>query len=146
MVPHRYSVRKLNLFPLAKFGCLLGGLVMILPGLICAIANWQIIAALRLLLDTWESSAVDLLGAGLPVEFDFIDLLGLEAIQAIIVSLDEQRFIVALLIILSSTIGGGFLIGLTILLLGWIYNVLAMLTGGLEVELRETSRNKVTSA
>jgi hypothetical protein len=33
-------------------------------------------------------------------------------------------------------LGGGLLIALTILLVGWAYNILAALTGGVEVELR----------
>jgi hypothetical protein len=101
MTSHRYTIRKIDLFPLAKFGCLLGGLAMFLPGVICAMGSLQIIAALRVLLERWQTSEVDLLGAGLPVEFDFIDLLSLEVVQAFITRLDDQRFIVALLIILK---------------------------------------------
>jgi hypothetical protein len=33
-------------------------------------------------------------------------------------------------------IGGGLVVGLSILLVGWGYNLLAFLTGGLELELQ----------
>lgn len=137
MIIHRYSVRKINLLPLAKFGCLLGGVAMLLPGVICALVGTQIIAALRTFLNETQTAELDLLGLGTPLEFDFIQLLNLETVQIFITSLDDQSFIVALLIILISVLGGGLLVALTIILLGWSYNLLAALTGGLEVELRE---------
>ncbi len=136
MTHHRYTVRSINLLPLAKFGCLLGGLAMLLPGLICAFASLQIVAALRQLLKQWRQAELDL-GIGLPLEFDFVHLLSLEIVQTFIARLADQRFIVAVLIILLFVVGGGLLLGLSILLLGWVYNGLATLTGGLEVELRE---------
>src|SRR6185503_7426404 len=134
---HRYTVRKINLLPLAKFGCLLGGIAMLLPGIICAIGGTQIIAVLRIFLEETQTAKVDPLGLGTPVEFDFIQLLNLETVQALITRLDDQSFVVALLIILITMIGGGLLIAVTIMLLGWSYNFLAAITGGLEVELRE---------
>jgi hypothetical protein len=35
-------------------------------------------------------------------------------------------------------LGGGLLVAVSIMLVGWSYNLLAALTGGLEVELRES--------
>jgi fatty acid desaturase len=72
-----------------------------------------------------------------PVELNFIALLGLLDVQTLLTNLDDQRLAVALLIILINVIGGGLLVAVTIMLIGWSYNLLAMLTGGLEVELRE---------
>jgi hypothetical protein len=132
---HRYKVRKVNLFPLAKFGCLLGGLALFLPGLLCSIAGAQMVGALRALLENWQKAVLDL---GLvPVEFDFVTLLGLEAALATLTTLDNNRFLLFLLIILLYLIVGGLLVGVTVLLLGWVYNLVAGLTGGLEVELHK---------
>jgi hypothetical protein len=133
----RYKVRRINLFPLAKFGCLLGGTALFLPSAICAVGSVEIIGLLRGLLAQWQSAQMDLLGGIAPLEFDFVKLLGLEAAQTLLMQLDDQRVALALLIILVSVIGGGLLAALSILLLGWIYNLLAALTGGLEVELQE---------
>lgn len=134
---HRYTVRKINLLPLAKFGCLLGGVAMLLPGLLCALVGTRLLALLHTFLATTQSAELDPLGLGVPVELDFIRLLNLEEAQALITRLDDQSFGVALLIILVAVIGGGLLVALTIMLVGWGYNLLAKLTGGLEVELRE---------
>jgi hypothetical protein len=133
---HHYKIRKINLFPLAKFGCLLGGLALFLPGLLCSVASVQVIGALRALLENWQKAALNL--GLIPVEFDFITLLGLETALAALTRLDDNGFLVALLIMLFYLIGGGLLAGLTILLLGWVYNLVAALTGGLEIELHET--------
>jgi hypothetical protein len=134
-MPQRYKVRRINLFPLAKFGCLLGGLSMFVPGLVCAVGGLQLVAALQNLLEKWQTSEIDLGVA--PVELDFVSLLGLETVLAFLTRLDDQRLILTLLIILISVIGGGLLVAVSILLLAGVYNVLAALTGGLEVELHE---------
>jgi hypothetical protein len=132
---HRYKIRKINLFPLAKFGCLLGGLALFLPGLLCSIAGVQVVGVLRALLENWQKAALDL--GLIPVEFDFVSLLGLEAALAALTTLDNNSFLLVLLIVLLYLIVGGLLVGVTILLLGWAYNLVAALTGGLEVELHE---------
>jgi hypothetical protein len=136
MNSQRYQLRRISLFPLAKFGAILGGVGMLGPSLICALVGTQLIALLRLLLEQWQRSEVDALGLGVPVEFDFINLLGLETVQSLLIRLDDQRLTVILIIILGGMILGGLLILITIMLLGWLYNLLAALTGGLELELR----------
>ncbi len=135
---HRYLVRKINLLPLAKFGCVLGGVAMLLPGFICALVATQTIALLHTFLAETQSTQLDPLGLGMPVELDFIRLLNLQEAQTLITRLDDQSFGVALLIILVAVLGGGLLVALTIMLVGWSYNLLAAITGGLEVELHES--------
>ena len=132
----RYVIQRINPFPLAKFGCTLGGIAMALPGLICAVGGTQVIARVRQLLETWQSSQMDLMGLGIPTEFNFIALLGLETAQGMVTRLDEQSSLVFLLILGGSIVGGGLIIAGMTLLLGGIYNLLARLTGGLEVELK----------
>jgi hypothetical protein len=124
------------ILPLAKFGCILGGLAMLVPGLICALGQHTSHCAADIL-EQSQAAQVDLLGMGVPVELDFIELLNLVDIQTLLTSLDDQRWLVALLIILINLVGGGLVVALTIMVVGWSYNLLAALTGGLEVELRE---------
>ena len=69
---------------------------MLTPSLICAVISTQLITLLRLLLEQWERSQVDALGLGVPVEFDFIRLLGLETVQSWLIRLDDQRLTVIL--------------------------------------------------
>jgi hypothetical protein len=110
----RYKIRRINLFPLAKFGCLLGGTALLLPGMVCAVGSVEIISLLRGLLAQWQSAQMDLLGDKIPLEFDFVKLLGLEAVRTLLIQLDDQRLVLALLIILISIIGGGLLVALSI--------------------------------
>ena len=137
MTTRRYTVSKISTLSLAKFGCVLGGLALFLPGLVCALGSVQLVAVLRALLDRWQASEVDLAGLGVPVQFDFITLLGLETVQTFITRLDNNHLGLALLIVLLSVIAGGALVAVVVLLVGWGYNLLAALSGGLEVELRE---------
>lgn len=137
MTTRRYAIQKIYTLPLAKFGCILGGLAMLIPGLVGALVIIQVVSLVRILLDQWQAAQADLLGLGVPVEFDFITLLGLETVQTAIARLDDQGLLLALLIILVSVIAGGLVVALIILLVGWGYNLLAALTGGLELELRE---------
>ena len=131
----KYTVRRVNILPLAKFGFILGGLALVLPGVMCGVMTTQLIAALRVLLDKLATSQADLGMVG-QVPFDFINILGLEATQQLVVTLDNQAMSVALLVVLVSVIGGGALIGGTIWLLGLAYNLVAAVTGGIEVELQ----------
>ncbi len=137
MTMQKHTVRKINLFPLAKFGCLLGGLMMFIPANICAIVAVQVVGQIRQFLDDREILEYDPLSLGIPIEFDYIDLLGLQDVQQLLIQLDDQSATVATLIILGGVIGGGLIIGLTILLVGWCYNILAALTGGIEIELQQ---------
>src|SRR5262245_29137635 len=121
MTFQRYVIQRINPFPLAKFGCTLGGVAMALPGLVCAVGATQLIASLHQLLETWQSSELDILGLGVPTEFNFIALLGLETAQGLVTRLDEQRSLVLLLILVGSVVGGGLIIAGLMLLLGWIY-------------------------
>jgi len=136
MSSQRYRVHRISVLPLAKFGATLGAAAMLTPSLICALISSQLITLLRLLLEQWQRSQVDALGLGVPVEFDFIRLLGLETVQAWLIRLDDQRLAVMFVIILGGVLTGGIFSAGTILLLGWIYNFVAALTGGLEVQLR----------
>ncbi len=131
----KYTVRRVNILPLAKFGFILGGLALVLPGVMCGVMTTQLISALRVLLDKLATSQADLGMVG-QVPFDFINILGLEATQQLVVTLDNQAMSVALLVVLVSVIGGGALIGGTIWLLGLAYNLVAAVTGGIEVELQ----------
>ncbi len=135
MSTQRYSVRQINLFPIAKFGCLLGGLAMVFPSVICALGSTQLISSLRTRLEERDVPTLPLpLGE---VSFDIIELLGLETFEQIIIRLDDQATLVGLFVVIATILAGGLFIGGTTLLLGSSYNILARLTGGVELELVE---------
>ncbi len=102
---------------------------MVLPSVICAIGSIESVTALLMLLKKSQNISTDFM-----VSFDFVKILHLEPFQAFLMRLDDQRALFALLIILGSIIGGGLLIGLTTLLLGLVYNLMAAVIGGIEVE------------
>ncbi len=133
----RYTVRRIRLLSLAKFGFVLGAVAMILPGFICAWGSTQLVSFSRGWLDTLGASGSKLALGPLEIAgFSWLDMFGLAAVQQLLINLDDQRGLVTLLVILSTIIGGGLLVGLIVLLVGWVYNLLAAVTGGLEVELR----------
>jgi hypothetical protein len=136
MSVQHYSIRKINIMPLAKFGFALGGVALFPPSLVCAWGSTQLLDILRNWLNTWQSTSQIELGLLELPGLDFIALLGLTETQALLMRLSDQPLLVAILIILSMVIGGGLVVGLSILLVGWGYNLLAFLTGGLELELQ----------
>jgi hypothetical protein len=109
---------------------------MFLPGLICGVVSAQLVSVLSVLLEQWREAEVDI-GLGLPLGLDFVELLGLETVEMLLNRLGDQSTLLAVLVILIFVIVGGLVIGLLILVLGWIYNGLARLTGGLEIELQD---------
>lgn len=109
---------------------------MFLPGLMCAVVSAQIVSTLSVLLKQWHDAEVEI-GLGLPLGLDFVKLLGLETVEMLLNRLGEQSTLLAILVLLIFVIVGGLVIGLSILVLGWVYNGLARLTGGLEVELQD---------
>lgn len=137
MMSQRYTLVRVRVLPLAKFGVVVGASAMLLPGLLCGGLTTQAIAAARLILGDWESARLDDNNSLLPLELNVIELLGLELVQAFITQLHEQQLIVWLIVLLTFVLGGAILVGGTIVLMGWVYNILAWLTGGLELELQE---------
>ena len=131
----RYTLSKINLLPIAKFGFLLGALAMLLPSLLCAGITTTAMSALRAWLDGWQSVPVEQFGVEM-TQFDFINLLQLGSVQQVIIQMDNQPFAVALFVIIGCLLGGGAIIGLIVLSLGWGYNLLAAVSGGVELELR----------
>ncbi|MDM8530342.1 hypothetical protein QUF63_04170 [Anaerolineales bacterium HSG25] len=134
----RYTLAKINLLPIAKFGFLLGSLAMLLPSLLCVGITTTAISALRTWLDGWQAVPVEQFGVEM-TQFNFISLLQLGPVQQAIIQMDNQPFAVALFVIIGCLLGGGAFIGLIVLSLGWGYNLLAAISGGVELELRNVS-------
>ena len=134
----KYALYRINIVPIAKFGFLLGSLAMLLPSLLCAGVTRTVIATLRTWLDQWQSVPVEQFGVEV-TQFNFINLLQLGPVQQAIIQMDNQPFAVAMFIIIGCLLGGGAIIGLIVLSLGWGYNLLAAISGGVELELRNVS-------
>ena len=74
----KYTVRRINLAPLAKFGCLLGTLVSLLPSLLCSLSALRLLGLVRRWLEGWQEGEIEILG--FTATLDFIKLLGLEPV------------------------------------------------------------------
>ena len=130
----KYTVRRISLAPLAKFGCLLGTLASLLPSLLCSLSALRLLGLLRRWLEGWQEGEIEMLG--LTVSLDFIELLGLEPVLKLLQSIGPIPWTFFVLAVVVISVAGGLLIALTVYLTGLGYNFLAWLTGGLVVELR----------
>ena len=131
----KYRIQRVSTSSIARFGCLLGWIVTVIPGLVCGLAAWQIVAAARDWLQSWEGFDLSLFG--LDYTLDLVDLLQLQDVIATLQAIENRALPLLILLVIIAAVGGGAVIALILVLLGWGYNLLAWLTGGVEVELQE---------
>ena len=131
----KYRLQNISTLPIARFGCLLGWIVTIIPSLMCGGFFWGILAVIRNWLAGLEHINLDLLG--FETSIDLIELLQLEEFLTLSETLAGRALPLLLALVIVVAILGGLLVALTVILLGWGYNLVAWLTGGLELELRE---------
>lgn len=131
----KYRLNGISTLSIAKFGCLLGWIVTLIPNLVCALTAWQLLAALRAWLEGLEQINLSLLG--LDYTFDLVDILQLQEVLTTLQGVEGRAIPLMVALLIAASVVGGALVALVLILLGWGYNLLAWLTGGLEVELRE---------
>jgi hypothetical protein len=131
----KYRLQGISTLSIAKFGCLLGWIVTLIPNLVCALTAWQLLAALRAWLEGLEQINLSLLG--LDYTFDLVDILQLQEFLTTLQGVEGRAIPLMVALLIAASVVGGALVALVLILLGWGYNLLAWLTGGLEVELRE---------
>jgi hypothetical protein len=135
----RYRIRRVGLGSLGKFGCLLGALVSFLPSLFLGCGGVLMARGLRSLLEGWERAQIHVLGQAIPI--DVIALLNLESLLRAARTLDSFSWGLFILLVTLGCVLGGLLFLVVGDLAGWIYNLVARLSGGLEVELREARQS-----
>jgi hypothetical protein len=128
----KYQLRKISAFSIARFGCLLGWLVTIVPSLACGLGAWWVMDTVRTWLESWQSIDLGLLGT-----LDPIDLVHLKALLTAMQTVEGRALPLLIALVIAAGILGGGLIAVTLAALGWGYNLLAWLTGGVVVELQE---------
>jgi len=134
----RYRVRRIGLSSLSKFGCVLGALVNFLPSLIVGWAGLLVVRGLRRLLEGWERAHIHILGQEIRV--DVISLLNLESLLHTVREIDALSWALVVLFAILASLLGALVFLVMGNLLGWVYNFVAALSGGLEVELKELSQ------
>lgn len=136
----RYRIKRIGLGSLSKFGCLLGALVSFVPSLILGCGGVLMVSRLRSLLEGWESAQIHVLGQAIPI--DVIALLNLESLLRTARAADSLSWALFVLLVIAGSVVGGLLFLLVGNLAGWIYNLVARLSGGLEVELTEARQSR----
>jgi hypothetical protein len=131
----KYKLQGISTLSIAKFGCLLGWIVALIPNLLCALTAWQLLAALRVWLEGLEQINLSILG--FDYVLDLIDILQLQEFLTTLQSVEGRAIPLMIALLIAASVVGGVLVALVLILVGWGYNLLAWLTGGLEVELRE---------
>ena len=130
----RYTVRRISLAPLAKFGCLLGTLASLLPSLLCSLSAQRLLGLVRRWLEGWQEGEFEILG--LTATLDFVELLGLEPVLKLLQAIGPMPWTFLILAVVVMSVASGLLIALIVYVTGLGYNSLAWLTGGLVVELK----------
>jgi hypothetical protein len=119
---------------LAKFGCLLGTLVSLLPSLLCSLSALRLLGLVRRWLEGWQEGEMEILG--FTATLDFVELLGLEPVLKFLQGIEPMPWTFLLLAVVVMSVASGLLIALIVYVTGLGYNLLAWLTGGLVVELK----------
>lgn len=130
----RYTIRRISLIPLAKFGCLLGTLFSFLPSLLCSLSTLRLLELVRRWLESWREGQIEILG--FTATLDFIELLGLERVLKLLQTVKPVSWPFLILMAVVMSAASGFLIALMTCVTGLGYNLLAWLTGGLTIELK----------
>jgi hypothetical protein len=131
----RYSIRRVSVGSLSRFGCLLGVLVSFVPSLVLGCGGLLMVGGLRRLLEGWQQAQVQILGQPIPI--DVIALLHLESLLRGARWADSLSWGLFFLFVALGSGLGGLLFLLVGDLAGWVYNLVAAFSGGLEVELTE---------
>ncbi|GAB4538122.1 MAG: hypothetical protein Kow0063_25620 [Anaerolineae bacterium] len=131
----KYRLQGIKTLSIARFGCLLGWVITIIPSLTCGLLAWGLLSAAMSWLESWKQAGLDVFG--FEHSIDLIELLQLQDLLATLQQITDRILPLLLALVIVGGVVGGALIALTLIMLAWGYNLLAWLTGGLEVELQE---------
>lgn len=131
----KYRLRGISTLSIARFGCLLGWIITVVPSLACGLIVWRVVVGLRTWLEGWER--FDLSFLGFEYSFDLVEVLQLSEFLAALQTVEGNALLLLIALLIMISILGGVLIAFTLIVLGWGYNLLAWLTGGMVVELQE---------
>jgi hypothetical protein len=134
----RYRVRRMSVGSLSKFGCVLGGLASFVPSLAVGWSGMLLVGGLRRLLEGWQRASFHVLGQDIGI--DVISLLNLEPLLRMVQQIDSLSWALLVLFVVLASLLGALVFLVMGNLLGWVYNFVAAVSGGLELELREVSK------
>lgn len=128
----RYTIRRVRIRSLLKYGFVVGAVIAVLPGIVCGVASSAGIRALRAWLESWDAIQINLVVTTL--EFNLVEVLHLDQVMSRLQSLDQWGVWLVLLLALGTTLLAGLAAALISGLAGLAYNGIARLSGGIQVE------------
>jgi hypothetical protein len=130
----KYRLEHISTLSIARFGCLLGWVITVIPSLACGLVAWRLAVAARAWLEGLRQITFNVLGA--EFSFELIQILHLEQVLAALRAIEADTLPLLVIFVIGVGILGGGLIAVTLVVLGWGYNLLAWLTGGVVVDLQ----------
>jgi hypothetical protein len=130
----KVAVRRVSLASLGKTGCLLGSVAAFLPSLLCGLLVLGLGALARNWLESWQALSISLADQEI-AHFNLVRLLGLERVLGLLQTLTYVSGPVLFLTVLGLAVTSGVVLALIVILVGLAYNLLALATGGLVVEM-----------
>jgi hypothetical protein len=131
---YRLSLRHIGIFSTAKFGCMLGALLNVIPAFAIALVIKFAISALRVMLEGWQNlEIVSILGQS--VRVNLIERLGWVGALKFLRDFDNASWLLVMAIALGLTLCGGALVAIFASAGAAIYNLIAKISGGIAVEL-----------
>ncbi len=128
-----FRVRHIGLASSAKFGCITGAVSAIPVGIVLALVARLIIGWLHRLLEGWQSASIDAGPVKVPV--DMVNLLHLTGTLSTLRTLDRLPLVAIAIVFVLFLLLAGFVVALIASWWAIAYNTMAVLTGGLTVEL-----------
>jgi hypothetical protein len=130
-------LRRVRLPSLFRYGVGLGSACTCLPAAVCSLLTTQVMGVLRRWLDSWKQVVITVFGTEV-VSVDLIDVLRLRSVMTRLEWLDHRSALVVGTLFVAFAVLGSCLATSWLLLSGSLYNLLARLTGGVEIEVEDT--------
>jgi hypothetical protein len=129
-----YTLFRVSLLPLFKFGLFTGLVVSLIPSLISTLLVWRVTVGFT----NWLSGLTYTIDLGIPFAPQFVisvpELLQLQNLLENLETVVEAGYGLVALTIFSLTALGGLLGGVALLMAGLTFNSLAHISGGLKVQ------------
>jgi hypothetical protein len=140
-VAKRYVIQKIGLRSAGKLGLALGMLGSLLPACLLALLTRLAVTGVRQAYEAAAQARFSVLGQNIPL--NLVDLARQSQTLETLRSLDALGWFLSLLVAVGWTVAGGLAIAATVLLLTAGFNLLAAVSGGLEVQAFERTPRKI---